>query len=405
MRIAYICQSYPPMVSGAAIVVKRLAKEMNSRGHTVLVISASDKRHSEICQLEGFRHVKLRAVKNPLRVGQTFTLWPSKQIHTHLSQFTPDIVHLHDPLNLGLLALKCAQAMEIPVILTIHQLPIFIAAHFPDISVICGIVEKLLWSYGDWLLHQCACTIVPTQTIAKKVRLHTHDRPEVISNGIDLRLFSPVPEVAGERQYLYEKYAVDPLKPILLHVGRLDADKNVSTFIRAAACALDQVNAHMLVVGDGCQRQELEELCSELDIRERVHFLGYIDQEGDLPALYRRATVFAMASEIETQGIVILEALASGVPVVAFNATCMHELIRDSVNGFLVPPGDEDAMGNRLAGLLSSPAHASKMGRAGRELVKEHAIEKTITNYEQLYREVLRNRRMYDGCLQHVSPN
>jgi glycosyltransferase involved in cell wall biosynthesis len=391
------------MVSGAAIVAKRLAENMHARGHSVLVIAASEKGSAEISQSKGFKHVKLRSFKNPLRVGQAFTLWSRKPVRTHLKQFSPDIIRVHDILNLGLTGLKYAQTEEISTLLTIHQLPRFIAAYFPNAPGVRSVVEKGFWAYGDWLLRQYDRTIVPSQTIAQEVRLHIDNQPVVISNSIDLKQFSPAPEIAGERTYLREKYGLDPSMPILLHLGRLDTDKNVAAFIRAAACALEQVESQLLVVGDGCQQEALEVLCSDLSIRGRAHFLGYINPEGELPALYRLATVFATASELETQGIVILEALASGVPVVAFRATCIPELVKDSINGYLVSPGDEDGMGDRMAALLSSPKRASEMGRAGRELVKEHAIEKSIQKYEQLYQEVKRARKLYNGYLQQVS--
>ena len=404
MRIAYISQSYPTMISGAALIVKRLAEEMNAREHSVLVLSASEKGAAEINQSNGFKHVNLRSLKNPLRVGQKFTLWPRKPVRTNLSQFAPDVIHVHDALNLGVLGVKYAQAMNIPVLLTIHQLPWFIAKYFPDIPGVRRVVEKGSWAYGDWLLGQCECTIVPSRTIAQEVRSHIDKQPLVISNGIDLRRFSPAPGRTGERVYLCKKYGLHPSKPILLHVGRLDADKNVAAFIRAAASALHQVEAQLLVVGDGCQRDELEKLCSDLGLGGHAHFLGFINPEGDLPGLYRLAASFGMASEVETQGLVILEALASGVPVVAFRATCIPELVQDSINGYLVQPGDEIAMGDRLAALLSSTARAFDMGRAGRDLVIEHAFDNTILKHERLYQEVLRTKRSYLGNLQHVSP-
>jgi glycosyltransferase involved in cell wall biosynthesis len=290
--------------------------------------------------------------------------------------------------------------MDVPALLTIHQLPWFVAAYFPNAPGVRTAVEKGFWAYGDWLIRQYDRTIVPTRTIAQELRSHIDVQPMVISNGIDLTRFFPSRGRAGERVYLCDKYGLDPSNPILLHVGRLDTDKNVAAFIRAAAYALDQVEAQLLVVGDGCQRQVLEELCSDLGIRERTHFLGYINPEGDLPALYRLGTVFSTSSELETQGIVILEALASGVPVVAFRATCIPELVQDSINGFLVQPGDEETMGDRIAVLLSSPKRAVEMGRAGRELVKEHAIDNTFLKHEQLYQEVIRARRSTTGNLQ-----
>lgn len=403
MRIAYICQSYPPMVSGAALFVKRLAEEMNARGHSILVISASEKGMAEICQSERFKHVKLRSLKNPLRVGQTFTLWSRNTVFDHLKQFTPDLIHVHDAMNLGILGLKYAQATNTSAILTLHQLPRFVATYFPDFPGVRKVVKNLFWSYGDWLLRNYDHTIVPSHTIAEEVSAKIDKQSIVISYGIDLRRFSPDPERAGERTYLCKKYGLDASKPIILHVGRLDKDKNMTSLIRAAGRALAQVDGQLLVVGDGCHRKTLEALCSELGISGRAFFPGFINQEGDLPALYRLATVFAMASLVETQGIVILEALSSSVPVVAFQATCIHELVQDSINGYLVQSGDVDEMGDLIAKLLSCPAQASEMGRVGRDLVKIHAINNTFEKHERLYQDVIRAKRSFIKNLQLAS--
>jgi glycosyltransferase involved in cell wall biosynthesis len=206
---------------------------------------------------------------------------------------------------------------------------------------------------------------------------------------MDLSRFSPDPSKPDEREYLHAKYGLDPSKPIILHVGRLDVDKNVTTLIRAAACAMARGESQLLVVGDGCQRKVLEQLCTNLGITESAHFLGYVDQDGDLPGLYRQATVFATASEIEIQGTVILEALASGVPVVSVRATSMPEFVLDSVNGHLVQPGSVRQMGDCLARLLSSPERAKEMGQAGRELVSKHAISNSIRRHEELYQDLI----------------
>ena len=147
--------------------------------------------------------------------------------------------------------------------------------------------------------------VIPSQTIAEEVCAYIHCEPVVISNGIDLSRFSPFQDAPDEEECLCRKYGLDPAAPVLLHVGRLDADKNVELLIRAAAQALDLVEAQLVVAGHGKQRSALQGLCADLGISARTHFLGYIDQEGDLPSLYRMATVFATASEIEIQGTVI----------------------------------------------------------------------------------------------------
>ncbi len=128
MRIAYICQSYPPMVSGAALMAQRLAEGMTRRGHTVLVIAASDRRRAYTDSAGGLRLARLHSLPNPARVGQCFLLWPKRGITAELETFCPDVVHLHDLLSAGLPGLRAAHVADIPVVQTVHQLPWFASA-------------------------------------------------------------------------------------------------------------------------------------------------------------------------------------------------------------------------------------------------------------------------------------
>ena len=162
---------------------------------------------------------------------------------------------------------------------------------------------------------------------------------ELISKFSTIHLSNPAKDDG-----LLEKYHLDPNLPIILHVGRLDADKRVPVVIRAAAKVMEQVPAQLLVVGDGECRESLMDLSRQLGIDNRSSFPGFVDLNTDLPDLYRLSTVFTTASEIETQGLVLLEAMASGLPIVAVDATCIHEVVKNQINGYLIPPGDESGI-------------------------------------------------------------
>ncbi len=182
--------------------------------------------------------------------------------------------------------------------------------------------------------------------------------------------------------------AIDPERPIILHVGRLDTDKRVEIVVRAAAKVMKKIDAQLLVIGDGEHHEGLVNQAQQLGIGKRSHFPGFVSPTGDLPDLYRLATVFATASEIETQGLVLLEALASGLPVVAVDATCIPELVIDGENGFLVSPRDTDAMADRLGTIISNPSLAEQMGRVGCIVVQEHSSTTALNKHEVLYQEL-----------------
>jgi glycosyltransferase involved in cell wall biosynthesis len=376
------------MISGASLAVQRLAEGMAARDHVVLVMTASERGEAYTEEFDNLKVRRLRAFQNPLRVDQSFLLWDRNIISAEFKEFKPQILHLHDPLNLGVAGLVTARRLQIPVALTLHQVPRFVSAYLPNVPALQNTVESGLWSYGSWLLQRCEKVIVPSHAIAEEIHSHDIQRPNVISNGIDLHTFNPDPPDPSERETLCLRYGLDPDLPVVLHVGRLDVDKQANLVIRASAQAINQVDAQLLIVGDGRQREELIELCANLGIGRFCHFPGFVETNGDLPGLYRLAAVFVTASEIETQGLVILEAMASGLPVVAIKATCIPELVQDNVNGYLSQPGEVGQMSEQVLRILMSPNRAKEMGRVSRALAQEHSIDKSIDNHEELYQSI-----------------
>ena len=389
MKIAFITQSYPPMISGASLVVKNLAHGMAARGHSVLVIAASDQGRAYTIQGEDIKLVRLASVPNPKRAQQSFVLWSRKEIDEELKDFSPDILHIHDVLSMGVFGLLTAQALDTPIVTTIHQLPWFVTTYLPDLPGLHGTIEYGLWEYSRWLDQQSHVMVVPTATIAETIYAKAGFRPEVISNGVDLNNFNDKRLTKTEFCFLCQKYGLESDRPTILHVGRLDTDKQVELVIYAAAKVMERTTAQLLVIGDGEHREDLIQLAQQLNIENRSHFPGFVSPTGDLPDLYRLATVFITASEIETQGLVLLEALASGLPVVAANATCIPELVIDGKNGFLVNPRDVDGMADALNKIICNSTLKRKMGKAGRVIVQEHSITTSLNKHENLYSDLV----------------
>jgi len=293
---------------------------------------------------------------------------------------------------MGALALRYAKHTHIPVTLTTHQLPWFVASYLP--KRLKPIVEKTFWAYARISLKRYTNLISPTQTIAKIIEEMIGLTPYVVSYGLDLQTFHPPlhPDLVADSR---KKLNLPSNIPLILHVGRLDADKSVDNVIRAAAPAIRESEAHLLIVGDGKQKQNLIRLCRETGIRERVHFTGFI-HPSSLPEIYRLADIFVTASEIETQGIVLLEAAASGLPIVAVDATCISEVVHDRVNGFLVRSGDIRGFSGALLSLTNDPKGARKIGMNGRTLVSEQDIQNSWALHEDLYLEITQQlKRQY----------
>jgi 1,2-diacylglycerol 3-alpha-glucosyltransferase len=389
MKIALLAQSYPPMVSGASIFVQTLAEHMARRGHQVLVITASDRPSAYLESLADLMVRRVRSHPNPFRVGQRFSLWPDREIATALRQFRPEVVHLHDPFQFALSGISHARQAAAPVVLTVHQLPWFVEAYLPQSALLRKAVGWGLWAYSRWLLKQVDALVTPTRTIARVVSERTEVDSQVIGCGVDTELFHPGslnPEVEA---VLRARLGIPREVPVLLYVGRLDVDKRVSTVVRAAARAMRNNRAHLLVVGDGTEKASLLRLCKDLGIAGRSHFPGYVRVEEGLPDVYRLASLFATASEIETQGIVLLEAGACGLPIAAVEATCIPEIVHNGLNGWVAAPGDVDGLADCMARLLNDPVRACAMGQANRHVLGGFTTRKTIDAYEALYRRTI----------------
>lgn len=373
------------MISGAALVAQRLAHGMAQRGHAVMVMAASDTGQAYTQYEAGVRVARLRAHRNPARVSQCFVAWPGMSVAEGLRAFQPDIIHLHDPLQLGLAGLSVGRALGVPVTLTLHAMPGLAAAYAPAVPGVRWLVQTWAWTYGAWLARLCQGVVVPSQAMADLIRTRTEMQAHVIGNGVDLEAFAPQPN-AGEAAVLRARYNLDPALPIILYVGRLDIEKRVDLVIRAAAEAVRAGKAQLVLAGDGRQRPTLERLCERLGIRTGTRFTGFVTTANELPGLYRLASVFAIASEVETQGVAVLEAAASGLPVVTVRATAMPELVEDGVTGYLAATGDYAAMSRRLHELLAAPQQARAMGLAGRaKMARCHSHTHTLDQHDELY--------------------
>jgi glycosyltransferase involved in cell wall biosynthesis len=374
------------MISGAALVVENLATGMAGLGHEVLVIAASDTSQTYVVREGNLTLVRLKSVHNPTRVGQRFTPYSRRSVTTALQDFRPEAIHSHEPMPISLPAIRYAGEMNVPTIITIHQLPPTATRHLPGYLQVG--MEKLLWRYGRWYSKKFTAVITPTETTSIQVRKILGRSVTTISNGIDLQTFHPpFPNEYGAATR--HKWGLPPDVPILLHVGRLDPDKNVERVIQAAAQVFRGNNAHLLIVGDGLRKPILMKLCESLGISDRVHFTGFISTKQGLPELYRIACLFISASEIETQGLVMLEAAASGLPIVAIRATCIPEIVHDGVNGFLAEPGEVEGLGRGMDILLRDEKKADQMGRASLALAQKHDNRFTIEAHERLYNQLI----------------
>ena len=210
-----------------------------------------------------------------------------------------------------------------------------------------------------------------------------------MSNGIDLSRFTPGKAPAE----IYERYGIPKNKPIVLYVGRVDPEKSLEILVKAFNLTLLKCpDAHLVVVGDGASRNELEKLSEKLGIEKRTHFLGRI-VGNDLPMIYRTGKVFAITSKTETQSIVVMEAMASGLPVVSVQAGALPELVKNNKTGCLCPVDDPTAVSRAIVRVLKNPTTRQKFSKNALENIKKHDISYTLTRFEAIYKDVVERHK------------
>ena len=204
-----------------------------------------------------------------------------------------------------------------------------------------------------------------------------------ISCGIDLERFKPT----NDGVYLRQRFAIPRDKQVVLYVGRLDKEKRIDMILRALPDISRVTSVHLVLAGIGKERRNLEELASKLGIQQAVTFTGFVPDE-DLPNIYGVADLFVTAGIAELQSIVTMEAMASGLPVVAVNAMALPELVHDGENGYLFSDGNSQMLAERIIAILSDQETRAEMSKRSLAIIEDHDINKTIEKYESIYSEI-----------------
>ena len=180
---------------------------------------------------------------------------------------------------------------------------------------------------------------------------------------------------------------MNPEKVTLIFVGRVDNEKRLDILIQAFQ-QLKRSDIQLAIAGIGAARKDLEKLVNDLNIEDKIHFLGFV-QEEDLPALLNSADIFTMPSEAELLSIATLEAMSCGLPIVAAQAGALPELVTNGVNGYLFKAGDNTDAAIAISTLVNHPERWERMGQASAEKAQHHNLEYVVQRYEKLYESVL----------------
>ncbi|MDO4504640.1 MAG: glycosyltransferase [bacterium] len=421
MKIVISTDIYYPMINGVAVFSRNLAAGLTKRGHDVLVLapSISGDFESEYDEEYGFKVVRLSSKKMMLypdqinkvpekkdflgmkmpqllyKNGLHVSYMPDLEIKRVLSEFQPDIIHNQTPGPVALAILRYARRHKVALVSTDHAYPDNLTQQVKLPELAKKPINAVMNAYFVSFLKRSDYATVPTEQVLTdcipKSKLFFRVPIEALSNGIDLSRFAK----GRVNHEIYERYDINPKKPTILYIGRVDPEKSLDVLMDAFVQVQKTIpEAQLVMVGDGTMRPKLEKMAENAGISDKVVFTGRVIGK-DLPQLYRTGDVFAITSKTETQSIVLLEAMATGLPAVAVKAGAIPELVHNGRNGYLCEADDVDAVAKSLICILQDKNLRETMSEKSLELIKKHDISYTLTRIEEIYHRVLDEKKAH----------
>ena len=373
--------TFLPHVNGAARFAERLAAGLVARGHDVHVMAPSKthRQHGTFTeQIEGepMTMHRLPAWRFLPHDWLTFVLpWMSKHYARRtLDEVKPDVVHIQSHIVIGRGLAREAHKRGIPIIATNHVMAenILDFTTLPD--ALDRVMVKIAWADAKRTFDLTRAVTTPTRKAA-----------DFLESTIDIEDVIPISCGIDAGNYTADLQPRDANR--LVFVGRLTTEKQIDVVLRAIAKLDPALDVRFDIVGSGDQRRNLENLTTELGLSQRVQFHGHTSDE-EIRSLLTNASAFVIASIAELQSIATMEAMASGLPIVAADAVALPHLVHDGDNGYLFRPGDVDDLVAKLTTVLTLPQEERvRMQRASLEGVKVHDIRRTLDTFEALYRD------------------
>jgi glycosyltransferase involved in cell wall biosynthesis len=412
MKIACFTDAYLPNINGVSFSVDEFAKLLTAKGNEIEIYAPHFKGSAKVEKRGRVTIRRYYSVPIPTYKDAHFTLPDVVKIYNQMEEFNPDVVHINTPGSLGLIGILAAKMLKRPVVGTYHTLISEVLVYaslrksfgrylraidkvIRGVGIDLGLLleeqpkpetekkageslpQRVTWSVVNQIYGYCDIVICPSEAIKRElIKRGMKKRVEVVSNGVDLKMFGLGKETKKSTGRI-------------IHVGRLGFEKNVDVVLKAfARLAETNKGCSLVIAGDGPARADLQELAKKLGMEKKVKFLGMIRRDR-LAKIYQSGEVFVTASTMETQGMVVLEAMACGLPVVGVRKFALPDLIKDEMNGFVVKPGDEKKMAEKLELILSDEKLRTKLGRQARATAEKHEVGAMANKLAELYAEAM----------------
>jgi 1,2-diacylglycerol 3-alpha-glucosyltransferase len=372
MKIGFFTDSYLPTVNGVSTSVDFTYKNLTKRGNTVYLVVPKvknqkiEKNMSVICSIVANRAFNYRfALITP-------------RIFVKLLKEDFDVIHGHPAGPISLMGLVIARIKKIPYVFTYHTMFMDYSHYIPF-----GLLSpKMIGKIVKKSCNGCDLIIAPSDKVKNECISQGIKKPiEVIPTGVEIERFN-----VSQKNFLRERFNLKKDDRILLHAGRLGKEKSVDFLIHAFKTIVKKdPKAHLIIVGTGPEMDNLKNLSQQLATSNNVHFAGLIEPK-NMPLVYNGAEVFVFSSTTETQGLVVLEAMASGLPIVAVKDEAVMETLENNVEGILVEKNTTD-FAEKVLELLDNERERGRLGANAKKKaisISRESIDKLERAYEKL---------------------
>jgi 1,2-diacylglycerol 3-alpha-glucosyltransferase len=379
MKIAMFTDSYYPAIDGVVVSLTTTSKELKRLGHDVVVFAPEPV--GDDLRDPPDRVVWLPALAFKGYSGYRSALFPSS-IVSKIRKERPDVIHSHGISFAGVQALLASRNTGIPNLLTYHTMLAEAADHYAPPILPVSVIVRLGWIYQRNFLKRPHIVITPTKAIMEDLKEHgvKTKRWEILPTGVDCNRFSP----SASGKAIRERHGLDKEK-VILTVGRIAKEKNLELLLRGfAELSRKEDGLRLLIAGTGPASSGYREMAEKMGLGKSVIFPGFVP-DSELASYYAASDAFAIASKFETQGIVALEAMASGKPVAAMNSKVFRETIEDGVSGYLFED-DPESCANALRKAIYDEG---KTKNTALKIAREMSLEKCVGELVGLYDQLL----------------
>ncbi|MFA5188207.1 MAG: glycosyltransferase family 4 protein [Patescibacteria group bacterium] len=378
LKIGFFTDTYLPQVNGVVTSIESFRQELEKQGHQVYIFCPRADHKKDDKSIIRFPSIKF-VFQPEYHVSLPFT----RHLLRDFWEKELDIVHAHTPFSLGLLGYYYSYIKKVPFVYTYHTLyPEYVKSYVWNGRLI---TPKMVAKITAMFSNRCDLNIAPSGKIKKLLKSYGVKKPiTVLPTGIKVEKFSKRARPNNFRS----KYKIKPEEKVLLYVGRLGQEKNIEFLLKAFfVLKQSQQKIKLILVGDGPAKKNLQKLVKDHGLGKDVIFTSYLSQTEVIRA-NQSADLFIFASKTDTQGLVLLEAAASGLPIVAVKDDAFVKILEDKVNGYIVKQNVAE-FNKRILQILDNKKLYQRLSKKSAEIAENFSIEKQTAELIQAYRKLL----------------